>query len=72
MKIREAFKASPQVRVKMSFPSDHSRLLLVWLENEAQKLLLISGVVKDKALPVKASFKTVWVPASSIQGLPFA
>jgi hypothetical protein len=43
----------------MSFPSYHSRLLLVGLDNETQKLLLISGVVKDKALPVKASFKTV-------------
>jgi len=59
MKIREAFKARPQVRVKMSSASDHSRLLLVWLENETQKLLLISGaVVKDEALPVKARFKT--------------
>jgi hypothetical protein len=68
MKIREAFKASPQVRVKMSSASDHSRLLLMWLENETQKLLLISGVVvKDKALPVKTKFKTV----SGLQPLAF-
>jgi hypothetical protein len=44
----------------MSSASDHSSLLLVWLENGTHKLLLISGVVvKDKTLPVKASFKTV-------------
>jgi hypothetical protein len=60
MKLRETFKASPQVRVKMSSASDHSRLLFIWLGNETQKLLLISCVVvKDKALPVQASFKTV-------------
>ena len=48
------------MRVKISSASDHSKLLLVWLESETQKLLLISGaVMKDEALPVKARFKTV-------------
>jgi len=52
----------------MSSANDHSRLLLVWMENETQKLLLISGVVvKDKALPVKASFSAV----SGFQPLAF-
>jgi len=68
MKIRETIKASPQVRVKMSSASDHSKLLLVWLESETQKLLFISGaVVKDEALPIKSRIKTV----SGFQPLAF-